>query len=70
MQPLCRLWSIKKGVVTVSHSSVLSMESAVVFLEFTLHIHNMFITWAQTLQLPSANEEKICQYLYGPCSHK
>ena len=48
----------------------LSMERAVVFLEFTLHIHNMFITWAQTLQLPSANEEKICQYLYGPCSHK
>lgn len=46
------------------------MESAVFFLEFTLHIHNMFITWAQTLQLPSANEEKICQYLYGPRSHK
>ena len=63
-QPLSRLWSIKKGVVTISHSSVLQeteiyqWEVLDFFLEFTFHTHNTFITWAKTLQLPSGNEEK------------
>ena len=32
-------------------------------LEFTFHMHKAFITWAKTLQLPSPEEGKFCQYL-------
>ena len=40
----------KKGITGDRN---LSMGSADFCLEFTFHMHNTFITWAKTLQLPS-----------------